>query len=389
MAKGPGKPKGRPRKIVDLEQSQSESTPAANATAECSYAAELKESNVTQGTAGSIKQTIELEIKSAVLKQDDARRQEGEKEADMIQIEDGEIPPLRKRGMTLGYVAPILKRGIPVAQLQISEMEKENAKWANAIILYVIGDTPTITYLKTFLHKQCGISAIEVFYHNEGYFVIRFEDRKDKDKMLFEGPYMIANRPIIVKDWVAGFCFEKEVLREIPLWVRLPKLPLNCWSGDSLSRIGSVLGKPICADECTSKQQRISYARLLVEVDVTKPLLYKVQIEGENGMMVEQKVYYEWVPLFCQKCHKVGHICKDQKKDTAMPNQKQQWLPKDKGKEVVVEAEEKQEIWEKPKQKASSSIQVGHIDVPTGNFFEELVTGIVEEGGDLFPLVTT
>lgn len=87
-----------------------------------------------------------------------------------------------------------------------------------------------------------------------------------------DGPFMIANRPIVVKDWVANFCFEKEVLKEIPLWIRLPKLPLTCWSGDSLSHICSVIGKPICANECTTEQKWISYARLLVEVDITTNL---------------------------------------------------------------------------------------------------------------------
>lgn len=123
--------------------------------------------------------------------------------------------------------------------------------------------------------------------------MVRFESPADKDRLLCEGPYTIASRPIIVKEWVADFCFEKEVLKKIPLWIRLPNLPLTCWSGDSLSRIASVIGKPLCADECTSQQKKISYARLLVEIDITKPLIYKVQIEGENGLRIDQKVYYE------------------------------------------------------------------------------------------------
>lgn len=63
------------------------------------------------------------------------------------------------------------------------------------------------------------------------------------------------------------------------------------------------IGNPICADECTTEQKIISYARLLVEIDITKPLIYKVPIEEEAGVVREQKIYYEWVPLYCQKCH--------------------------------------------------------------------------------------
>lgn len=198
--------------------------------------------------------------------------------------------------------------------------------------------------------------------------MIKFELIADKDKMIFEGPYMIGSRPIIVKEWTSDFSFEKEVLREVPLWVRLPKLPLTCWSGDSLSRIGSVIGKPVCADKCTSKQQRISYARLLIEVDITKPLVYKVQIEGEKGMVMEHQVYYEWAPMFCQKCHKIGHICKEKKPKVPQ----KQWQQKDKGKGVMVENAKENEGWNKPKQTVAVYIQVGHIQVPTRNIFQKL-----------------
>ncbi|KAK6789451.1 hypothetical protein RDI58_013251 [Solanum bulbocastanum] len=44
----------------------------------------------------------------------------------------------------------------------------------------------------------------------------------------------------------------EEILTTIPLWVKLPNLSLNCWNAVVLSKIGSSLGKPLYADECTS-----------------------------------------------------------------------------------------------------------------------------------------
>lgn len=173
-----------------------------------------------------------------------------------MKVEERVTPPLRNRGMSLGYIAPTIKEGKPMAKLCSAELKKAADKWRNAIILYVIGEAPTISYLKGFLQQQCEIKGeFEIFYHNDGYFIIRLELSKDKDRLLLDGPYTIANRPLVIKEWDADFSFEKEVLREIPLWIRLPKLPLNCWGNDSLSRIGSVIGKPICADECTSLQK--------------------------------------------------------------------------------------------------------------------------------------
>lgn len=164
-----------------------------------------------------------------------------------------------------------------------------------------------------------------IFYHDEGYFVIKFASVEDKNAVLYSGPHMFWGRPTILKPWSPGFDFHSEVLRVVPLWVRFNNLPLNCWSTQSLSKIGSLVGVPLCADECTTRQLRVSYARLLIEADVTKELPKTVFIQDAEGRLVEQSVFYEWAPKFCQKCQKVGHSC-DEKK--APPKPKKQWVPK-------------------------------------------------------------
>lgn len=198
-------------------------------------------SPIGNGTVESIIYRIELEIKESELKQQSELKNDENKEVKAQIIEEGELLPMRKRGMSLEYVAPIIEQGKPTAQLSDGEIANEVAKWKNSVILYVIGESPTITYLRKYPKDQCVVEGlVEIFYHNEGYFLIRFEERKDKDKMLFEGSYTLANRLVIIKEWVADFCFKKEVLKEISLLVRLPNLPLQCWSNDLLSRIGSV-----------------------------------------------------------------------------------------------------------------------------------------------------
>uniref|UniRef100_M1AG40 Uncharacterized protein n=1 Tax=Solanum tuberosum TaxID=4113 RepID=M1AG40_SOLTU len=49
-------------------------------------------------------------------------------------------------------------------------------------------------------------------------------------------------------------------------------LLFNCWGPKSLSRIASVLRTPICDADCTTKLKRISYARVLIEINVIIPL---------------------------------------------------------------------------------------------------------------------
>lgn len=95
----------------------------------------------------------------------------------------------------------------------------------------------------------------------------------------------------------------------VPICVRPPNLPLNCWSEDSSSRIGSLIGVPLYADECTSKSLRVSFARILVEMDVTKEIKKIVKIVDPNGKVISQPVVYDWLPPFYKKCNVIGHNC--------------------------------------------------------------------------------
>ncbi|XP_075077311.1 uncharacterized protein LOC142164046 [Nicotiana tabacum] len=189
-------------------------------------------------------------------------------------------------------------------------MANETEKWQKAIILYVIGTSPSIGTMERFIASQWNFAAKpKVYYHNEGYFVILFNTMEDKNEVLYSGTHTIGNKPIILKSWSADFNFYDEVLKTIPLWVSFSNLPLNCWGKITLSRIASGLGFPIYADECTSSTTRISYARVLIEIDILKKLPKCIIVQDPYGKEFEQVVEYDWVPQYCHKCLMVGHDC--------------------------------------------------------------------------------
>ncbi|XP_070035466.1 uncharacterized protein [Nicotiana tomentosiformis] len=130
---------------------------------------------------------------------------------------------------------------------------------------------------------------------------------EDKNKVLYSGTHTIGNKPIILKSWSADFNFYDEVLKTIPQWVSFPNLPLNYWGKITLSRIASGLGCPIYADDCISSTTRISYARVLIEMDISKELPKCIIVQDPPGKEFEHVVEYDWVPQYCHKCLMVGH----------------------------------------------------------------------------------
>ncbi|XP_070025131.1 uncharacterized protein [Nicotiana sylvestris] len=99
----------------------------------------------------------------------------------------------------------------------------------------------------------------------------------------------------------------KELTQTILIWVIFPGLPIQFWTQENLGCIASYLGKPICSDRLTVEGERVSYARMLVEMDVSYELPDTMLIEEEDGKYREQTLDYEWKPVFCEECFQIWH----------------------------------------------------------------------------------
>ncbi|KAJ4848506.1 hypothetical protein Tsubulata_047761 [Turnera subulata] len=80
-------------------------------------------------------------------------------------------------------------------------------------------------------------------------------------------------------------------------------LPVEWYRQDILNALALQIGKPIRIDINTLHAERAKFARLAIEVEFTKPLLGRVEIEGRWF-----EVCYEDIPDFCFLCGMVGHM---------------------------------------------------------------------------------
>ncbi|KAL2247925.1 UNVERIFIED_CONTAM: hypothetical protein Sindi_2644800 [Sesamum indicum] len=144
--------------------------------------------------------------------------------------------------------------------------------------------------------------------HESGWLIFRFAREEDRQRILSGGPYFIYGRPLLLKHMPDCFEFKEDDISLTPVWATLPSLPLECWHPNALGKIGSKLGNPIAMDSLTLKMERVSYARILVEVDASKKLIDQVEFVMPNGITRKQPVAYEFTPKFCTECNRFGHL---------------------------------------------------------------------------------
>ncbi|KAH0706289.1 hypothetical protein KY289_011365 [Solanum tuberosum] len=226
-----------------------------------------------------------------------------------------------------------MKNGEKVIELKKEEIDKPIEELTQSLILYVVGESPTIAAMEGYITLQVNtMSKPKVYYHNDAYFLVRFANMDDRNKVLYSGPHFLDNQPIIVKVWSPEFHFNKEVLQTVPIWVKYPNLPLSCWSKDSL---------------------------MLIEMNVDRELPRELKVEDPNGWVFEQVVQYKWVPEYCAKCMQVGLKCHG-KEWVKVQRKVTKWQPKvdaSKAGEVKVLEEQvaapREETWKQTPSKAA------------------------------------
>ncbi|XXG45984.1 hypothetical protein AAC387_Pa02g0929 [Persea americana] len=169
-----------------------------------------------------------------------------------------------------------------------------------------LGIRPSLEALKQWVHNSWSPSKPSFISRTEkGHFLFRFSSKEDRDLMVSHSPLLMDRRKLLLQSWSPS---QDDASWPVvsPVWIRLKGIPYHCWSSDILLSIASSTGKPLRLDDTVASQRILSYARVLVNLDVGKPGPRLLTIEMEGEYAIEVEVLYENVP--CSKCLSVGHL---------------------------------------------------------------------------------
>jgi hypothetical protein len=147
-------------------------------------------------------------------------------------------------------------------------------------------------------------NSVTCYAVGRGYFIFEFISQEDRDLIFRNGPYFMGTQGLYLNRWTPNFDPASEVPKDVPVWVRLPNLPIHCWNSSSLQAIGNGLGHYI--DRADPKDQ-YSCARICVEVDLEIGLPEAVKLKVGEWQHL-QKLDYEQLPFKCRGCHEYGHF---------------------------------------------------------------------------------
>lgn len=113
---------------------------------------------------------------------------------------------------------------------------------------------------------------MEIMLLANNYFMVTFNCMEDRNRV-FEGVLYFYNQVgIFIKPWHAGFNPSEELPNRVPVWVRLPRLPVECCREDVLQMLTTLLGRPVGSSLQTLGRKVMTFAHIYVEIELSKPL---------------------------------------------------------------------------------------------------------------------
>ncbi|KAI5349115.1 hypothetical protein L3X38_002002 [Prunus dulcis] len=199
----------------------------------------------------------------------------------------------------------VISQGDRGPSIQFSEkaMSRLCKPWKNALIVKLLGRSHTYNYLHDRLQQKWSLKGgWKLVDLVNDYFVVKFELEEDLEFVLTGGPWIIAGQYLVLQKWRPGFCPATAHITRMAAWIRVSAIHLECFDVWALKRIGNLLGKLLKIDALTTSQNRGKFARMCVELDLTKPLEAFVQINQEW-----YNIEYEGLPDICYLCGRYGH----------------------------------------------------------------------------------
>lgn len=81
----------------------------------------------------------------------------------------------------------------------------------------------------------------QIYLVARGFFIVKFDTTEDRNTILRSGFSWGEKFPLMAKPWYKDFYPSMESFNKIPLWVRLPNLPLHLWLDSVLEVVGEAL----------------------------------------------------------------------------------------------------------------------------------------------------
>lgn len=120
----------------------------------------------------------------------------------------------------LKFYQPRELNSVQCAKMSDEVVLKAKKQWDNAIVVYIVGPKPYYPFFKDYIHRFWKpVEEFSTYSKENGFYVIKFNNKQDCDKILEGGSYYYNKKLMMMKRWSLGMQLNKELRHSIPIWI--------------------------------------------------------------------------------------------------------------------------------------------------------------------------
>lgn len=118
------------------------------------------------------------------------------------------------------YVAP--KHVDGEVEIEDDDVTSELQFWENSLILYVLSEDISVNMVKYFMVRVWNFVQLpNMYYRDDKYFLLWFKSHEDRNAVMMKELYTYRSIHVIIKEWRPNFSLKQDMMRTLPIWVKL------------------------------------------------------------------------------------------------------------------------------------------------------------------------
>jgi hypothetical protein len=118
-------------------------------------------------------------------------------------------------------------RLLPKVYLDPSVFQELCTPWKDALVVKLLGKNIGYNTMKDRLHRIWKLQGgFEIMDNDNGFYMVKFDQAADKEKVITGGPWMIFDHCLAVTHWSPEFASPDAKVDRTVVWIRFPGLNL-------------------------------------------------------------------------------------------------------------------------------------------------------------------
>ncbi|KAL2250186.1 UNVERIFIED_CONTAM: hypothetical protein Sindi_2492300 [Sesamum indicum] len=250
--------------------------------------------------------------------------------------------------------------GKKVLRFSSNEISRLSLPFRYALVGKFSHGYPSMQNLRRWMLAQGFRGDFSVGAINVRHVFIKFALEEDYTKLWIKSIWFVEGFPMRVFKWTPTFN-PREESPIIPVWVRLPELPIQFFDREASFSIARLLGTPLRTDVSTATLVRPSVPRVCIEINLLEPLQTEIGLGIGTKVIIQPHLGHDEDECYEKHRSKAPPVRPANKDDSPPPIPDQEDLRSRLGASTSCSKEAEGELQEVAPQKDESKTEVEEV----------------------------